>query len=332
MILWTPRPVVTRLTVSDPYGGVSGDEFETTFSYAYPQWCPVYRSQLGFRLVMSDRPDASQTRSYFWQDHGRAGRASRSEVWVGGARRFLGEEDWVVVDGGSVTGSLPGVHVGQKTRESKSQEYAGGSGATRVVDYGYNDLYGYNFVSGITITRPSGGIVVSRIPLTADVTNWIVGRVAAETHSSSSITYRSARYFYTDQGLLRKVERDVWTRQATPEVLGTAITEWTYDQYGNVRSEKDPKNRIRYFCYDGDSDLGPVGAGGCTATTSATHTVLRGLRDPLNQNALFDADLPVEQYRRKPHANLLPAHPSAPKAVLCLGGRRDGARSFLSTV
>jgi RHS repeat-associated protein len=293
ILRWSPHPVVSQISVA----GLAAGPYVTSFRYAHPRFCPLLQSGLGFRAVRSTLPDASIAKSFFWQAHGRAGRASRSEVWSGPSQAFSSRTTWAVLDGASVPGSLPGVHVGRVTQESAFNLYGGVQGAERTTSYTYDDGYGYSFVSGVSIARPTGTLAVTRVPLAADVSRWIFGRVASETlKNGSNVVLRSRSFGYDAQtGVLTSISRLVEPRGGggTPD---QATSVWTYDTYGNVRSSRDPELRTRYFCYDGDSDLG-AGPGGCPSATTQTHTVIAGVRDALGATSSFTADVATGDLR-----------------------------------
>ena len=168
--------------------------------YAHPRWCPVLRSGLGFRLVESIQPDASEIDSYFMQQHGVAGKGSRTEVYSGGQLAFRSTTTRVVLDGATVTGSIAGTHVGQRTQVSQANHYPGGGEAgVRTVDFIYDNSpggYGFSFPTIITETRPTSTLTMTRPPVPANTTSWIAGLVDTEIHTSAGLVLRDIDHDY----------------------------------------------------------------------------------------------------------------------------------------
>jgi hypothetical protein len=112
---WSDRSAVATLTVSSL-------DVSATYSYFYaaPRWSLVERSSLGHRAAqITNNQDSTLMRSFFYQKHGRAGRKSRVEIYEAGALLRRATSDWEVVDGGSVTGSVPGTNVGRRSRRPR---------------------------------------------------------------------------------------------------------------------------------------------------------------------------------------------------------------------
>jgi RHS repeat-associated protein len=285
IVRWIPTAIVSQLSTS----GLDAGPFVTTFRYAGPRFCPVLRSGLGFRLVETTLPDNAVSDTFFWQAHGRAGRTSSSKLSSGGTLLFASQAAWEVLDGGAVPGSLAGVHVGRLTQESAYNVYSNGNGSVRTTTYTYDDDYGFDFLWKIQVMRPTGTLKVERVPLAADMNRWIIGRVASSTVTDglNRVLADSAFAYLPTRGLLTQVDRLVKPRDSGGPVQH-AISSWTYDDFGNVRSSTDAENRTQYFCYDGDTTLG---AGGCPAAATWTHSVIAGLRDPLGAVSSFVSDV-----------------------------------------
>lgn len=228
------------------------------------------------------------SRAYFYQKHGRAGASSKRERWSGVTRAWERTETWQVLDGSSVTGSTGGVFVGRPTQIAEKNLYAGGaSGAARQISFSYSDGYGYNFANYVATSRPTGSVEIVRTPRAADTTNWIVGLLQNEIHAAPGVLLQNVMYGYDGRGLLTSRSAVVQPRgPIAPE--GTHGVEWAYDAYGNVASRTDAKGRIEYFCYDGDTTLGPQA---CPAASSQTHTHLRARLDALGETTRFLRDL-----------------------------------------
>jgi len=308
---WPSVPVVTQVTKSGlniPTGG-----YVTTYAYARERFCPIHRSLLGFRASTVGEPDGSIRRTFFWQQHSRAGQPSRQEVLTSSGNLLaLTTSTWAAIpitSSSQITGAAPGVQVGRLTNETESTYYGTGDlapygtgspspGAIRSVTYSYNDSYGYNFTSQIEVDRPTGNIVVVRNPTAsgADTTNWIVDLVGSEVHhegTASGIVDRSIHYSYDGSGRLTGVTRDVQARVASPSSTTSVGVQYGYDAYGNVTSYTDEKGRVETLAYDGDalpSATTPQGFS-CPSVTSATHTVLYAVQDTLGGLSCQSADL-----------------------------------------
>ena len=279
---WPKAPVIaTRKTID-----VNGDSFEWAYTYAHARWCPGHRAGLGFRAVEVTDPTGTVARSFFYQAHGRTGQASLREILAGGQRLSVSASEWEVLDGSLVPGSATGVHVGRPKSTSEVLEYAGQEGAKRTTSYAYDDTYGFNFIGTLTITRPTGTLTVSRTPQSAPGA-WIHGLVDTETHTSGAgALLRSIDRDWDDQGHLTRIARLIAPRGGTQ--TGTQVTQWEFDgTYGNVIKRTDPNGNEEYFCYDGDTSLGPDA---CPTATDSSFATLRASRDKLGAMTSFISD------------------------------------------
>lgn len=157
---WAAVPVVTQEVATD----VNARTFTSSFGYAHPRWSGAERVALGFRLSELVRPDASVERTYRYQKLGRAGQTSRSEVFEQGERRWVRAAVWDVLGGGLVGGSVADARVARISSSVEYSEYSGQSGAQATQAFLYDDTYGFNFISSLTMGRPTGDVVVTRTP------------------------------------------------------------------------------------------------------------------------------------------------------------------------
>jgi RHS repeat-associated protein len=306
--VWGSVSVVASVTTTD----VDGRSFETSMRYAYPRYSPSDRSFLGFRLVETVLPDVGsppvpdgKTLTYFRQRHGIAGEMHLQQTFDGaGVLVAEVERDLTVLDGDEPVvgaGSTDGASVGRLTAEREYHCYGEGKcvlrrGATYTFSTGV-EPGGYNFISKIQIERESTGILtVDRVGTPADLVNWIVGRVDNEKVYDASFEYQSVRYqYWPSTSAVSRVERDVRARTVGGTGGDVAVTEVTFDGFGNLRSRMDPGGRLEYFCYDGDSSFS--GGGTCPVPGGGTHTVLTGIKDKLGEVTAYISDLATGQVR-----------------------------------
>ena len=271
-------PVVALRTTID----INSNQGSWAYSYAHQRWCPGHRSSLGFRAVEVLDPVSAITRAFFYQTHGRAGRTSRREVFEGGARRWVSLEDWDVFDGDptEIPGSGVGTHVGRLVSSTEHFEYADQPGAARTVAYGYDDSYGFNFVGSVTLTRPTGTLVVTRTPVSPG--EYLRGFVESEVHTSGGVTFRDIDRAYDTSGRLILAAREIGPRGGAS--VSQEVIQWQFDQYGNVFRRIDPKGREEQFFYDGDS------LPGCTGGGDSAHAMVEAVEDKLDEVSCYVSD------------------------------------------
>ena len=270
-VRWRKQPVVTRTVVKGP----NRSDAATTYRYAHPRSCPEHRMGLGFRLTERGHPDGSSDQSYFYQQHGRAGRLSARGVFDTAGDLIAWEEaDWELPPG-PIPGSLPpGAEsfVG-RLRETRSALYdvATGHGAQTTRTLSYDDEHGYNFVSRILEDRPSGALRTERIPAAANAADWVVQRVAERReyqHESGDASDRllgrtSFTYHRTAAGraTTQVATRSDWVRERRDPGPGEVETSTlAYDDRGNLSSRSRQvggQTRTTRFCYDGDPGCEP---------------------------------------------------------------------------
>jgi RHS repeat-associated protein len=271
-------PVVSEVTLKGEHVATE----TTQYRYARPRFDPELREALGFRLVETRHPDGSSVDTYYYQHVGRSGELSRQEVFdEHNGLISTRTESWnLVPDPGSVTGSISGVRLGRLVQRSGASFYDGTLVPSMNTALIYDDAHGYNFVSMVVQSRPTGVLFTSRTPKVADTDSWLVNLVAEEIRSDSLVTLSHEVYTHTAEGLVGTVTRAVQPRGGAgpPD---TATTTRTYDGYGNVTSQTDTRgggepDRVVAFCYDGDDSWCPS-----FPEMSSSHSVLVGVRDPV---------------------------------------------------
>ncbi|MBW2543420.1 MAG: hypothetical protein JRF15_15145 [Deltaproteobacteria bacterium] len=292
---WTARPIVSSLETRDSLAG--GGVHRATMTYAMPRWDPVKRSLLGFRAVEVRHSDAPEIemfqvkRAYFWQQHGRAGRVSRVEIYDAlGDKLHERTLNWATLPGSPDEGSIAGVHIGRLIAETETNHYEDGAGPIREIIYGYLngvDTHGYNFVHEIRTIRPTGTLTIRRQADRTDTgARWIKGLLAKEIYETENSELLSETVFDRDErGLPRSVTRTIKQRYVTdaPEF---ARATYLFDTYGNLVQTVDPENRTTFFCYDGDATFADGSACPDDMGTD-THTLVVGVKDPLGEQTRF---------------------------------------------
>jgi RHS repeat-associated protein len=274
---WFATPVVTEMRV---HSGEPGEEYVYEYAYAGSRWCPGLRSGLGFRLVDKSQPDGSLARVLFYQAHGIAGRASRRSIWSGSHKLWQIDSVWTRSYAQNEVDQALDIYVGRIDSESERALYDAGAGATRTVDFEYDDTYGFNFVSAVQVRRPTGNLDIVRAPEPADLTRWIVGLVDSETRQWGGVVYSKAIHQYDSRGRLVRTDAEIRDRVAGAALAGTATTRWSYDEYGNVDTRTDPGNRVERFCHDGDA---AAGTESCPTGGVGAHAVLADVQDKLGE-------------------------------------------------
>jgi RHS repeat-associated protein len=300
---WNKIPVVTSVTTS----GFNRTDETTTYAYADPRWDETLRTSLGFRLVEQTRPGGSVTETYFYQALGRAGRVSEQTVFASDTGPPLSHstQDWQIVSGPScpacpvINGSIADVYVGRlyvaKSRNEYGATLGADSGPERTRTIGYDDTYGFNFVSAIIDHTPNHQAFVTRREPWDDpqaLLDGIIGLVAEERVADPLGVDVEARSVldYWPSGRLKSRTQDAGPRGSQPPT-STVTTQWFYDGYGNVAQVQDPKGRNTYFCYDGDTQFAD-GATACPQFTGQTsHSVRVGLLDALENVSSFEPEL-----------------------------------------
>jgi len=295
---WTARAVVTGLTKTDSL--VGGTTHTTALKYAMPQWDPESRTQLGFRAVEATHDDGSKNRTFFWQEFGRAGRASRIlNLDEQGALMRETTSTWEVIPGSEGEGSIAGVHIGRVIREQAANYFGSAgnevAGSTQTITYAYADpagnSYGYSFVYEIETTRPTGVLTTERFPEPAviDPDHWIVGQIGKQIDRDGSGDVLGETEFDYVGTLPTLVRKTVKKRHGNSGATFAEIQN-EYDEYGNLVKRTDPIGRTTFLCYDGDIEFGD--ASPCPDEMSTgSHTVVVGVKDPLGGVTRFGRDL-----------------------------------------
>jgi RHS repeat-associated protein len=309
--LWR-LPVVTVVTIAGP----NRTPGTTAYAYAHPRFCPEHRTGLGFRLLERTRPDGSKVQELFYQSHGRAGRSSQLSVLDASDNLLFRQwQRWEEPEG-LIPGSIldPEVFVSRLVevrtlRGSFASALPGLPGALigpqQVQTLSYDDGYGYHFVKEVREERPTGTLYTVRLPAPVSEAPFLVGLVAARveaTVGASALGYPAltpdpavvqsrTEFTYTTQGRLVSRTDDVQHRGAARATV-TSTFEWD-PAFGNLVRRTDPPQsgssspRVTELCYDGDSGAAcPAGLSG-----PATHSVLVGMRDPLEKVATLEPDL-----------------------------------------
>ncbi|MGH0029666.1 MAG: RHS repeat-associated core domain-containing protein [Myxococcota bacterium] len=297
---WTSSPVVTSVSIEGPnvgdlsQGGAPGPVAPTTYRYAQPRYCTESRTDLGFRLVERTRPDQSVVEQAFYQHHGRAGKTSRIRVFDGAQLIHTYFETWDLPDftGGAPPGVLdhPEVHVGRLHEAYSVNVYTGGAeGASRSRTLTYDDVYGYNFVSRVDVTRPTGDLAAVAVPQASNLSDWIIG-LSAERRKEDGVGNVISRstFVYTGEGAIDSrtdYERDRGAAGSGDPLL----TDFTYDTFGNVKSVTDPALRTTHYCYDGPAGQYDVGCPSF-AGLPETASVRTGVIDPMGKLTSLQPD------------------------------------------
>jgi RHS repeat-associated protein len=275
---YTRSPVVSEVTLKGEHVATE----TTRYRYARPRFDPEFRVTLGFRLVEERHPDGSSVDTYYYQHVGRSGKLSRQEIFDEHNDLIsFRTEAWILVpEPGSVAGSISGVRLGRLVQGGGASLYDGTLVPSTSTALIYDDAHGYNFISMVVQSRPTGVLFTSRTPKVADTDSWLVNLVEEEIRSDGLVALSHETYTYTAEGLLEKVARAVQRRGGSgpPD---TATTTRTYDGYGNVTSQTDTRggaepDRAVAFCYDGDATWCPS-----FPDMSSSHSVLVGVRDPV---------------------------------------------------
>ncbi len=298
---WTARGVVEELITEDTLAG--GSTHVTTLRYAMPQWDPAHRTMLGFRAVEVGNDDGSKNRTFFWQQLGRAGRASRIvNLDSAGAVVRQKTSAWEVITGIPAEGeaSIAGAYVGRVTQEVEANYYGSAgsevAGATRATSYSYADSsgnsYGYNFVHRVEASRPTGTLITERIPEPAIIGPgaWAAGLIDREIASDGHgdvLAETEVDYSGTLPILVRKTVK----KRHGASTAQFADWIYAYDPYGNLAMAIDPEGRTSYRCYDGDTVFLGSGVACPDALATGSHTHLVGVLDPLGEVTRIGRDL-----------------------------------------
>lgn len=280
---WDQRPVVSSITAT----GIGVGPFRSELRYAQPRSLVDTRDWLGYRAAEIERPDLSVAKTFFWQSFGRAGQVSRRAI-LDSAQSVLWERtvDVELLDGGSVFGSHVGVDVARPIRISESARYGGTSGATIDVDLHYDDSYGYNFLSQVDVSRPSGTYLILRDPqpVTSEGVAGLVKRQQVLTPSSSAI--EDVTYSYDPRG--NATSRIALVGPRGQPTTSSVAEFWAFDTFGNLISYTDAAQRSEAYCYDGDSTF--ASGESCPAFGPGSHSFLVGLRDRRGDVTQFDRE------------------------------------------
>ncbi len=281
-ILWRPTPVVSRVTVTGPDFAPA----QTGYTYARPGFCPTWRSEEGFRLIETVRPDTSRVRETFYQDHGRAGRTLERLVIEEGQVVHRYQADWEHV-GSVVPGTIAGVFHARLESEQTGSEFGGVAGATTFRTLTYDDIHGYDFATEIETERPTGTLVETRLPYSIPADH-IVGLIARSTLADGAgAVLRDTRLVYFDPDgastapKVGQVEEWVGDRDDFSSARWVEIAAFRYDAYGNLVEEQTPSPtgtglRSTRHCYDGDT------TGVCASPSGqVSHSVRVASIDPL---------------------------------------------------
>jgi RHS repeat-associated protein len=283
---FTPKPVISEQTVSGV--GIAAN-VTTGYRFGRPRFDPVERSDLGFGLIESTRPDSSIVDAYYYQGQGLVGRPSLQNTFdQSGNQIHTSSETWVLAAApGSIPGAMAGVDVARVSLQVSNNVYGANEfGPESSTSFTYDDSYGYNFVSQVVNTRATGRLTTTFTPdLEAyDEASWLVGLVGEKRQLAAGITQSHETYDYTQNGQIASRDRDIGLRDGTA-ASDLATTSWAYDSYGNVIRQTDTRggdesDRVVEFCYDGDgggNSWCPVLPGG----TPDTHSLRVGVKDAI---------------------------------------------------
>lgn len=301
---WPMRSVVSRISASalnffDANSTAAAPQSvvaETTYTYARPRWDDENRTGMGFRVVRTIGPDGTATRRHYLQTHGLAGAVTDEIIIEAGQPRAFTTTDFELASG--VPGSHPESYVGRPTNSLKRFEYGAtigaAVGAVEVATYEYDDVYGYNFRSRETRTRPSGGAEVVRVPpASVDTTNWVIGHpVEVSTYDDAGILLASESidYHITSSGVettrpARIDSVDQPRGSTTVDSSADSLSvERGYDFRGNLVSEVvDPDGTAfaTTYCYDGDPGC-PTGHASHSIRVKTTDALLNESRTTLH--------------------------------------------------
>lgn len=317
-VLWRPRPVVSQVTMK---GATPAPAAVTKYRYAHPRWSREHRTDLGYRVVRRTLPNNSAIKTFYYQNIGRSGRVSErihfaSESSSAPPLNYT-REVWELPDPFSVLGSWggsgtsnPGARVGRLAWRLTRNEYGATVGAQvgaeRATVFGYDGpSAGYNFVTSVVETRPSGVLKVVRTR-TEDPTYFLVRLLETQEKYDFSGNYASPRLLErttfqyvnstgasTRNRVGKRGDWVAWRNSgagAPPPSGKTIWTSFSYDGYGNlieVQSEgptdADDVRRTQ-ICYDGDNDSHcPHGQG--------SHSIVVGVKDALGR---WRASIPDE--------------------------------------
>ncbi len=280
VVLWTPTAVVSQVEVSGP--NLAGTPV-TTYRYAHPRFCYETRSYLGFRLVERTRPDSSVVSQYFYQRHGRAGRLSELTVKNGaGSTLFEYVEDWARDGDPDLPQVIPGTIADVRNARLRSTRsayrYGAAEGSAVARAFGYDDVYGFNFVDQVGEIRPTGTVTTQRAPEGKDLGRWIVGLVDWQKTTTSAGAARLSESWF-DYALGRVTQRqdlDQLRDGSDPAASRTITSTFAYDGFGNLAQRTDMPGtsdvRTTEFCYDGDQKEW------CDSFGQSSHSVVVGVR------------------------------------------------------
>jgi RHS repeat-associated protein len=174
-------------------------------------------------------------------------------------------------------------------------------GPTTSTMFFYDDTYGYNFVSQTTTNHVTGMLVTTYTPdLDAlDEAKWLVGLVDVKEQLSGLMVQSREVYDYTANGQLESRARDIGLRDGTA-ATDVATTSWTYDSYGNVKTQTESRgkdaagiplsSRVLEFCYDGDGGGGGNWCPSLPGGTPETHSLRVGVKDAIGGVIEFEHD------------------------------------------
>jgi RHS repeat-associated protein len=295
-VRFTRLPVVESVLVTGPNRAPS----TTTYAYARPSWCPTHRSGLGYGLVRQTLPDGSEVDRVFYQSHGRAGRLAERTVRDGGLVLDHATETWELVDPSTVAGAWAGdgastfgsgepARVGRLVARSSSFEYGAApgdaSGAITSEFYVYDDVYGHNFVSTVTSSRPTATVETTRVAAPADLGRWLIGLVGqiSTEAPARNLLLNETSFTYTAEGRVSTQVRTNARRDDASPLGNPLVVHTDYDVRGNVSRQIDANGNTTEFCYDANPGSHPW----CDAPAGAG-SVLVATRDPLGRIAHFD--------------------------------------------
>jgi RHS repeat-associated protein len=269
--LGTLAPVVASVTVTGP----NRTPAQIRYRYADSRWDRALRIGLGWRAVEVTRADGSVVSSFHYQQHGRVGRLSERTTYDRSGHPLQHHaEEWELPDPGDVEGgwvdpALPErrSHIGRLARRSTRNEYGdtvGASiGAVQEETFEYDDAYGYNFLTHISTTRPSGGSERYLSPFgNPDLPRWILHLVREDLVMPEAMGYAQSGYAhkvdytYTSQGRVAMATRTRERNDDGERMVETDFTQFGYDGYGNLIwrfEENDAHDRTTEFGYDPDT-------------------------------------------------------------------------------
>jgi YD repeat-containing protein len=285
------------------YSGKDVVPFRQELTYSRRRILPGLHSSQGFALVEAIGGLVGTEYTYYAQRQGLSGSIVRKDradsAKIG--RRLEFEYSLLAGDDAAVgAGSTAGVRVGRLRQQTSKVLYdpflsteTAGPVYTEAYEYtrqGTDPHDGYGFVTKVTATRPTGGAVTTRRLAPPDTTRWIVQLPAQVLVKSGTSELSKTEFQYTTSGRPERVTAFDGDR-GNLSSASTRITSRTYDKYGNVRSETDPKGRVLEMCYDGDTKFAN-GVTNCGITTTATaHAINVATLDPLGEVTTYKPDV-----------------------------------------